>query len=579
MPRTSTLTLAAALALVAGTMATPSTFADQGSNEKAVKKATRQLDRISKKNDSAERRAERQAKRDARNAERRLNRAAKRLAREEAKGDTLESPISQDRIEVAGGMVQGHFIPFTEEAGKREFAGRIVVRPCQERFGATNPKKGERATDPALGLHRVVHAATDRARARLVDEAVAHYGDTDEYVVEIPEGADINDILKDLLETGDYEHAEPDWMEFPTGTVPNDPQFGSSWQHDALESRAAWDINTGIDSPIVVAVVDVGVDTAHPDLVDNIVPGYNTVNELGTDEGGDVSDTIGHGTFVAGLVGARGNNGSHVTGVGWGIKIMPVKVTNFSHGGAFSSEINQGARWAAENGAQVINVSFSGGTSRSVGDTAEYCKSLGALYFRGAGNAGGNMTAEDHPDVILVGATTPNDTRWPSSNYGMPMDLVAPGNGVRSTTRNGGHAADSGTSFASPIAAGVAAMIWTVNPELTPDEVKDILFTTVDDLGTPGRDAEFGYGRVNLRAAMEAAAATVEPEPCVADFNDDGSVDLGDFSSLMVFFGLSSARSLGAENLDLTGDDVVDYDDFSIFASEFGREDCPSVPK
>ncbi|MEX0876842.1 MAG: S8 family serine peptidase [Phycisphaerales bacterium] len=393
----------------------------------------------------------------------------------------------------------GQPLEFVSIAGEREFTGELIV----------HAKSGK----------------ADRANRRVGPLTLHSSAFVDEHVVRVPAGTTEGQMAAALMATGDYEFVEPNWRLFPAAT-PNDPQFGSSWQHTRLQSTAAWDLHTG-GSDVIVAVCDSGVDTDHPDLAASLVPGFNAASRRPQATGGEIEDINGHGTFVAGCAAARGNNNTGVVGVGWDFSIMPIRVTNNTNGFANGFDILEGARWAAENGAQIINASFSGGTSSANQTAGRYIKEQGGLLFWAAGNDGAYISP-NRPDYVIVGSTTSSDNRSGFSNYGPAVDVTAPGSGVRSTRRFGLYGNSSGTSYASPIAAGVGAMIFSVNSQFNPHDVQDILYNSVDDLGAPGRDDHFGRGRVNTRKAIELAMIYERPllAPINESFEDSAWQDL-----------------------------------------------------
>lgn len=386
-----------------------------------------------------------------------------------------------------------HPIVFTAVRKEREFTSELIVH--------AKAGKGARAADRVSAL---TLQSSDFVPER---------------VIRVPAGISEGEMASLLMATGDYEFVEPNWLLYPA-IVPNDPQYGSSWQHNRIDSARAWDLNTG-RADVIVAVCDSGVDLDHPDLQAALVPGFNSASRRAQDQGGDVNDINGHGSFVAGCAAAQGNNAVGVTGVGWNLSIMPVRVTNNSNGTAGFFSILEGARWAADNGASVVNVSFTGGTSASNQTTGRYLKSKGALLFWAAGNAS-SFVSPNRPDYVLVSSTTSSDRLSGFSNYGPAVDVAAPGSGVRSTQNGGGYGNSSGTSFASPIAAGVGAMIYSVNAEFSADDVQDILYRSADDLGAPGRDDSFGHGRVNTYNAVVMAQSYIRPrtEPIDESFED-----------------------------------------------------------
>ena len=366
---------------------------------------------------------------------------------------------------------------FVERPGEVEFSGRLIARPIER-------------NDTELS-------------ELLQSQTVKYFSATDEYILEIPEGMDENSYARTLLAMDTFEYVHPDWTCYPLRD-PNDPQFPNQWHHVNMESASAWDLITG-DSNQIIAWTDTGVDHNHPDLAAHLIPGYNSVDDLPEASGGDTSDINGHGTHVAGCLGAIGNNGVGVAGVVWNMQLMPIRVSNSSNGGAYLSDILDGARWAAENGARTVSASYSGVDNASVGTTGTDVKNRGGLFFYAAGNSGSNWSGFDYADTIVVGATDSNDNIKGWSGRGRGLDLHAPGSGILSTVRGGGYDAWSGTSMATPLANGVAAMIFAANPYLSPDQVQDRLYSSCDDLGAPGDDDIYGMGRVNLRKAVEAA--------------------------------------------------------------------------
>ncbi|MAO23709.1 MAG: hypothetical protein CMJ35_03320 [Phycisphaerae bacterium] len=385
-------------------------------------------------------------------------------------------------------------IDFVAIPGDREFRGELIV----------HAKQGKVPT----------------AEARVAPLTLRTSSFVPERVIQVPDGMSEGQLAAMLMATGDYEFVEPNWTLFPA-VQPNDSQYGSSWQHTRLDSEAAWDIETG-DSNIIVAICDSGVDTDHADLQDALIPGFNAASNRAQAAGGDVEDINGHGTFVAGCAAAQGNNNTGVTGVGWDFSIMPIRVTNNTDGTASAFSILDGARWAAENGAHIVNASFSGGTSASNQSVGRYLKELGALLFWASGNDGAYIEP-NRPDYVIVGSTTSSDNRSGFSNYGPAVDVTAPGSSVRSTRRFGSYGNGSGTSYASPIAAGVGAMIYSVNPDFSADDVQDILYKSVDDLGASGRDDFYGRGRVNTHNAVLMAQSYERPTTLPLGFSFEDS--------------------------------------------------------
>jgi subtilisin family serine protease len=315
-----------------------------------------------------------------------------------------------------------------------------------------------------------------------------------------------------LLQTGAMAYAEPDY-EVQALLTPNDPSFAAQWWLTDVHAPTAWNTTTG-NTNVIVAVCDTGVCTKHPDLAPNLIlPGYNShLNST------NVEDTVGHGTQVAGCIGARGNNGLGVAGMAWNIKILPIRITYADgNGSAYVSDMAEGLMYGADHGAKVINCSFSGFNASTIDSAAQYCRGKGALVCFAAGNGAVDMTAAtgypNSTNMLVVGATTASDTLASWSNYGTPIDVVAPGDSILTTSLTNGYATVSGTSFASPIAAGLAALIFSVNPKLTPAAVEGFITKTCKNLGN---NSNLGYGLIQADAAVALAAAPAAPAVPVA---------------------------------------------------------------
>ncbi|MCH2102060.1 MAG: S8 family serine peptidase [Planctomycetes bacterium] len=383
---------------------------------------------------------------------------------------------------------------WAETPGVTEFTGRLTIRPIQVHdLMAQGYTRAE-----ALEINQ---NATRRAQQWDYQEYVP---ETDETVMVIPEGHDENSMAAWLMATGDYEYVEPDWLCYLTDTTPNDGGFGNQWQHAKMKSARAWDFGFG-DGQFIACTVDTGVDLDHPDLEDALISGYNSASRRSQASGGDVSDINGHGTATLGCVGAIGNNGNGVVGMAWDIKLMPVRCTNSSGGSASLSNLTNGARWASDNGARSVSVSYGGGTSSSVQTTGTHLKGEGSLLCWSAGNGGNRVSGSNHSNVIIVSASNQTDdvTSW--STYGPWVDVAAPGESVRTTTNGGGNGAVSGTSFSAPIVNGVISMMMIAHPSGSPNEIEQLLFQTCKDIDAAGEDEKSGHGRPNFFRAMREA--------------------------------------------------------------------------
>ncbi len=283
--------------------------------------------------------------------------------------------------------------------------------------------------------------------------------------------------------------------------VPNDPYYGSQWHLPLIGGPTAWNASQG--AGVVIAILDSGIDPTHPDLKDRLVPGYNFV-----DGNTNTTDVRGHGTKVAGAAASALNNGTGVASVAGAARIMPIRVSN-ADGYVTWSTMAQGLTYAADKGAKIANMSFNGvAGSSSVLSAAKYFMDKGGLSFVSAGNDNRDPGYADTNVMIIVASTDKNDAKSSFSNYGDHVDLSAPGSSIYSTTMGGGYASVSGTSFAAPVTAGVAALVMAANPSLSNVQVEQILKSTAKDLGATGYDIYFGHGRVDAGAAVTAALST-----------------------------------------------------------------------
>lgn len=411
--------------------------------------------------------------------------------------------VSPDVIHPGDAVVRP-FEPFVEQPGVLEFSGRLIVRPVQREDWVA------RGVPDALAFQLI-----GRAVERIADRLVRHYPEVDEFLIELGAGETENGVAAALMATGDYQYVVPDWICFPT-VIPNDPFYPNQWHHPVIQSPLAWNITTG-SATIICAFIDTGIDVNHLDLAAHRVPGYNSVTRIAEVDGGDVTDINGHGTAVAGTAAAIGNNNRGVAGVGWNQRIMMVRTSNASDGSASQTAILDGARWAAENGAAVVSASYSGVSSPSVETTGAYIRSLGSMFCYAAGNDNALLGHFNHENVIVVGATSQSDAKASFSAYGPAVDVFAPGVNIWTTRRGGGYGGSSGTSFSTPMVNGVISMIWSANPDLNTEQVELILTRSSDDLGEPGHDEVFGWGRVNVLRAVQMAMEAAGPVAPVAD--------------------------------------------------------------
>jgi hypothetical protein len=334
------------------------------------------------------------------------------------------------------------------------------------------------------------------------------------YVLKLPHpGADaVLEAVRELSAEPWVEYAEPAYLYEPLGTTPNDASFGQQWPHhntgqtggtfDAdMDSPDAWDFGTG-SSSIVIAFLDSGVDSNHPDLAPNLLPG---VDLTGSAQG--IEDDYGHGSYVAGAAAARGNNIIGIAGMCWTCKILPIKVFN-DDGFISDEELGDAVRLAADSGADVINMSFGGsGWSQSFIDAVDYAEGGGALCVAAAGNF--NLyratTPAAYPNVLSVGGSTDDDAHF--GDYGDHAGVAAP-HDFLSTNETGGYALFWGTSGSAPLASGLAALLKSSDPNLHLQELRQLLRLGAEDqVAAPGQDTAgwdqyMGYGRLNADASV-----------------------------------------------------------------------------
>ena len=326
-------------------------------------------------------------------------------------------------------------------------------------------------------------------------------------VVELPAGANEADSVKAFAALPEVEFAELDWLFRPDDITPDDPNYSSEWYLKTISAPAAWSVTTG-SSDVIIAIIDTGVDSTHPDLSSKIVPGWNFANN-----NSDTSDVYGHGTAVAGAAAASSNNGTGVASVAWGCLILPVRVSD-TQGNAPASLIANGLRWAADNGARVANISYNVSGNATVSNAAKYFQQAGGVVTVSAGNDAAFISSQDNRYVLTVSATDNLDNPAYYSNTGNNIDLSAPGSVIYTTLSGGGYGYASGTSFSAPIVAGVAALVMSANSSLTPTKVQDTLKQSADDKGPAGWDPRYGSGRVNAAAAVTLALAQAgSPRP------------------------------------------------------------------
>ena len=276
------------------------------------------------------------------------------------------------------------------------------------------------------------------------------------------------------------------------------------WHLERLSAAQAWAWSTG--EGVTIAVIDSGVAADHPDLQGRVLPGWNVV-----EDSTDTSDSRGHGTAVAGAAAAAFNQGQGLAGVAAGARILPVKVTD-DRGYTSVNAVVKAIHYAADHGARVVNVSYEFvGGHPAVLRAAQYLRERGGLLVLPSGNRGVRQNYPQAPGLITVAATTQDDGHPAWSTYGPHVTVSAPGQSLLLPERRGHYGEVSGTSYASPLVAGVLALMMASEPGAGPDELKAALEGSAQDLGEPGPDAMFGAGRVDAAAALRMLKAMRTP--------------------------------------------------------------------
>jgi len=349
------------------------------------------------------------------------------------------------------------------------------------------------------------------------------------YQMGVPAGYSVEETVSALNQNPLVEYAEPNYL-VRASVTPNDPLFNKQYalynaggtlllpgspigkQGADIKATAGWEESKG-SAQYLIAILDTGIDLLHPDLKGKCFSnGKDFVND---DQ--DASDDNGHGTVVAGIAGAETNNSEGIAGVAWNCGLLPVKVLD-KDGVGEMDKVYDGIVWAADmvsNGVKVINISWGlDASSNLLRDAVEYAYQKGVVIVAAAGNTGGQVQFPAAYDnfVLAVSATDYLDTRFTLSNTGSEIDVAAPGVDIITTVPRGYYGPGSvdygfwtGTSIAAPHVAGLAALIVSIKPFLTVDDIMNIIRFSADDVNSanyPGKDEFLGYGRINIEKAI-----------------------------------------------------------------------------
>ena len=336
--------------------------------------------------------------------------------------------------------------------------------------------------------------------------------------------------IAELEKLDNVVYAGPDYVLTVESTTPNDPEYtnaGGRWGIEKIQLPEAWDITTG-SSTVYVAVIDTGIDGDHPDFQGRINSWRCRDFTSGEEDiPVGVIDDEGHGTMMAGIIGASGDNGIGITGACWNVKLVSLKVMD-SQGNCYSSIAMMAIDYANLQGFPIINFSigwYDDDNNENDNEFSNYHQqydyalgtvigSYSGLFVCSAGNANFDNDEIDHApsnyclnNMIVVGASTSSDEKWYKSNYGkQKVDLFAPGDDILSTSSTGGYALGDGTSIAAAYVSGVAALLLSMNPSLTTAELKEAILSSVDTISGLSERCVTG-GRLNAYKAVTSDVA------------------------------------------------------------------------
>ena len=381
--------------------------------------------------------------------------------------------------------------------------------------------------------------ASDRSVSARVGVATAPNGLDGVRRVKLSAGISLASALEELRSRPDVLYAEPNLILSATD-VPNDPHFTNQWGLEQINGPEAWSQQTGSPN-VIVAVVDTGVEATHPALAANMWTNRGEIASNGIDDdkngyvddvGGwdvansdnDPSDIQGHGTHVAGIAAATGNDGIGTSGTSWDASIMPVRALD-DKGVGTTLGISKAINYAVNNGARVVNLSLGGdGYSQTLATAITEAKET--LFVVSAGNGGSDGVGDDTSvspsfpcnmpaeNLICVAASDSNDSLTSFSNYGVSVDLAAPGRTIYSTYPGAKYSYASGTSMATPFVSGAAALLWAEKTSASTSDIRRALLDGVEKVSALTGKVATG-GRLDLQGALQlvAGGSVSEPEP------------------------------------------------------------------
>ncbi|MDN5201420.1 S8 family serine peptidase [Fulvivirgaceae bacterium BMA10] len=430
---------------------------------------------------------------------------------------------------------------------ENDYQPGVIIMKLREYHGKNIPSKNAEELGAIVGAKKC-HKAFPNIHNTIQGRASASkHGLSNIYKIQLGKDENIVDKINQLLKYREVIYAEPYYKIKPL-YIPNDPGSilpgGQQNYLTTINAYAAWDIQKG-DSNIVVGVLDTGIDLDHEDLTDNIKLNYDDpINGIDDDADGYIDNYYGwdmadhnndpgadldeHGTSVSGVMGAKTNNGTGIAGLGFNSKILPVKIFT-----SLTNSFNNGYEailYAAEQGCQVINLSW--GSDDSYSDFAKdiidfVVEEMDVVVIAAAGNTNAelNFYPASYSNVLSVGASDNQDRKASFATYSKYIDLIAPGSSEYTTANNSGYKFASGSSFASPMVAGVAALVRAEFPELNARQVmqkiRSAAHNIYDDPANQVYNEMLGRGRLD---AYRALLISSDPAPRMTDFNYDNGV-------------------------------------------------------
>jgi len=428
------------------------------------------------------------------------------------------SDITETKETVNGEKVTKFKGPDSLEKLHKKYSLKKIERIINNEYTSADENGNSVSLDFKQKAEQIKNKYPKRAKRTPKDSKIKDLSNI--FLLKFDKDTPIEDLINDYKKDKNIEYVEPNWIFTPDDTAPNDPKFGNQYSHQKTQAAKAWDIRHDA-SDIVVAIIGQGIDYNHPDLAANIwsnpyeIPG----NGIDDDGNGYIDDIKGwdfysndnnpapengevHETEVAGVIGSVGNNAVGVSGISWKVKMMPLRM-NYT-----TENIITALTYAYENGADVVNMSFGHyGYDQywdaAIQDLVNLCASGGMVVVATAGND--STDNKRYPgaleNLIGVASTDSSDVRSVFSNWGSWVDVAAPGSSILTTSPGSSYTTASGTSFAAPYVAGLAALVMAQNPDFDSTTIRNVIEYTADKIQT---DLPIGSGRINAFKALQA---------------------------------------------------------------------------